>query len=152
MSGAVRSVSIMVRVAFLVFCGLGFAPMVYAEVPEVMIETVAMESASEPFEGQVAVASVIINRAMASNRPIEAICKAKYQFSAWNDPKWAFSWLSRHYDARTRSKALKAIETALISGNGAITHYHSLDVAPYWARGHKPAKVIGNHAFYDDVR
>ncbi|WP_414075941.1 cell wall hydrolase, partial [Staphylococcus aureus] len=56
-----------------------------------------MEAADQSVYGQYLVASVIVNRAKAGHKSLEAVCLARKQFSCWNSPKWAFSWLSRHY-------------------------------------------------------
>src|SRR3990167_6559133 len=125
-----------------------------AEVSEVIIQTIAMESADQPFEGQVAVASIIINRARRAGKSLEWVVLRPRQFSCWNSPKWAFSWLSRHYDSKARSTALKALEMAINAkeGHTRLTHYHTLDVMPYWAKGHKPALQIGRHLFYEGIK
>lgn len=31
---------------------------------------------------------------------------------------------------------------------GPATHYTRVSERPYWARGHRPVAIIGNHAFY----
>ena len=118
---------------------------------EIVLQTIAMESANQQAAGQVAVASVIINRARVSNRSMEAICRAPRQFSCWNDPKWASRWISRHFDSQTRLRALTALERARNAGNRHVTHYHTRDITPYWAKGHSPVIVEGNHAFYSDI-
>ena len=131
---------------------IGCEPAYPAEVSEVVLQTIAMESADQPFEGQVAVASVIINRARKAGKSLEWVVSRPKQFSCWNSQSWASRWLSRHFDSRTRSNALSALETALISGNRQVSHYHTRDILPYWAKGHKPALQIGRHLFYEGIK
>lgn len=131
----------------------GCAPCLASEL-EVVYKTIAMESANQPFEGQVAVAGVILERSRQSGKSLEAVCLAKKQFSCWNSRKWAFSWLSRNYDAKVRSKAIRALETAINASQAyrGVRHYHAKGVRPAWAKGHEPAFVIGEHLFYRGIK
>lgn len=125
-----------------------------AEANEIVYQTIAMEAAGESLEGQAMVARVIINRAKASNRSMEAICLAPKQFSCWNDRKWAKRWLSRHYDSNTRLRAVKAYQGAVIASTAYadVRHYHVKGISPRWARGRKPTLIIGQHVFYAGIR
>ena len=118
----------------------------WAEPSEVVLQTIAMESANQSDYGQYLVASVIVNRAHGGS--LERVCLARKQFSAWNDHKWAVSWLSRHYGVRERLRALKALEKALSAPKRGITNYHTTSIMPYWAKGRKAVIVEGSHAFY----
>lgn len=123
-------------------------------VPEIVLQTIALESASEPLEGQAMVARVIINRSRASNTSLEAVCLAPKQFSAWNDKKRAKRWLLRHFDSQTRSRAITAYQMAIIANEAysGIRHYHAKGCSPYWAKGKKPALTVGSHMFYEGIR
>ena len=120
--------------------------------PEVMVQTVAMESAGEPLEGQAMVARVILNRAKASVRSVEAVCKAPRQFSCWNDPKWASAWLRANYTPIVRLRALNAINKAYTMPASDVRHYHTKSIKPYWAKGKRPTLVIGRHCFYGGIK
>ena|SRR3990167_2278719 len=122
------------------------------EVNEIVLQTISMESANQPFSGQVAVASVIINRARKAGKSLEWVVLRPRQFSCWNDPKLARAWLDRHYTPIVRLRALKALNQAIVDGDRHIRHYHTLDVMPYWARGHEPALQIGRHLFYEGIK
>ena len=116
---------------------------------EVVLQTIAMESADQPALGQQRVAEVIINRAKLSGESLMAVCLKPKQFSAWNDRKWAVSWLSRHYDTRTRDNAIHALEMAENAQNRPlIDHYHRFDVHPSWAKRLKKVEGVGAHVFY----
>ena len=120
---------------------------------EVVLQTIAMESADQSAYGQFLVASVIVNRSRTSGKSLEQICLAKRQFSCWNSQKWAVSWLSRHYDTRTRDNALDALEQALIANNRPLVdHYHRFDVHPSWAKRLKRVERVGAHVFYSSKR
>lgn len=122
-----------------------------AEPSEIVLHTIAMESANQSDYGQYLVASVIVNRAKGSNTTLEKVCLAKRQFSCWNSHKWAFSWLSRHYGVSQEVRARKALEKALSAPMDGIRHYHTTSTMPYWAKGHKPVIIEGQHKFYNDI-
>jgi len=135
----------------------------YAEVKtgdlEVVYKTIAMESASEPLEWQVAVAGVILERSRGSRKSLEAVCLAPKQFSAWNTDskavRWRRAWLDRYYTPKARQNALKALNKAILEQskglNPGYTHYHNKDVRPYWSVGHKGV-LIGKHKFYKGIK
>lgn len=50
----------------------------------IAIETICYEAQTEPYEGQVAVASVIRNRMEKRNKTAEQVVKRKRHFSCWN--------------------------------------------------------------------
>lgn len=114
---------------------------------EIVYKTIAMESANQGLEGQIAVAQVIIERSNGSNKSLSAVCLARKQFSCWNDSKLARAWLDRHYDQKTRHGAVIALNEGFKRPSNGFTHYHALGVSPYWAKGHN-GKHIGNHVFY----
>lgn len=137
--------------AFLILMMVG--GMAYAEPSEIVLQTIAMESANQSARGQEAVAGVILERSRQSGKPLEAVCLAPRQFSCWNSPKEANRWLLRHYDSQTRGRAVKAYHEAKnrILAYRGIRHYHAKGVMPKWAKGHTPAFVIGEHLFYRGI-
>jgi len=134
---------------------------------DIAVKTVAMEASNQGEQGMYLVASVIVNRARAMTDDcldcigagmsyeksleysIEWVCKAPKQFSCWNSPKWAKAWLDKHYGAKTREKALSALNKALVEPAKGIDHYHTTAVKPYWAKGKTPTVKWGDHVFYD---
>lgn len=116
---------------------------------EIPAQTVALEAANQSSFGQYLVASVIVNRAKERGQTLDQVCLARKQFSAWNDPRWAKAWLARHYTQTTRHRARNALERAIREPFKEIDHYHTVNIMPYWAKGHKPIIVEGNHAFYN---
>lgn len=145
------------RIPLLIFMGLMLNScsqtpvLAQSAISEVVLQTIAMESANQSARGQQLVAHVIINRSMASNRSLEAVCKAHRQFSAWNDPKLARAWLASNYTNNVRQNAHKALEMAFKSSSyPTITHYHTKNVRPYWAKSMKVVVVEGEHIFYKE--
>ena len=113
------------------------------------IQTILLEAQGESLDGQIAVAEVIRNRAIAGSRTHESVCKAPRQFSAWNSPTEAFKRLKGASTGAfdRASKAWEASETSNLT-KGA-THYFNPSLArPKWARGMVKTAVIGQHVFY----
>lgn len=119
---------------------------------DIVLKTLAMEAASEGERGMELVAYTLINRAEARHTTMSTEALRYKQYSCWNDPSWARAWLARYYGVSTHHGAKKALKRAIIAPNRpAISHYHTLDSHPYWARGHKAAIVYGQHAFYEGI-
>lgn len=129
----------------------GNAWAISSEVPEVVLQTIAMEAASEPMAGQVLVARTIQNRARKAGITAEQAVLRPKQYSCWNDRKWASAWLRANYTPSVRLRALKAWEMAYSSPFKG-RHYHTKAVRPYWAAGKAPAYVVGQHIFYEGIR
>lgn len=135
---------------------LYFAPIASADNMEIVYQTIAMESASEP-SGQPFVALTIINRARTRGTSLETEAKRPFQYSAWNGGgKWAKAWLRSYYGVKTRQRAVNAYSEALALASKpqyqGIRHYHARGVHPAWAKGRRPLVVLGNHAFYEGIR
>ena len=138
-------------------CALLWCQSAFAKVPEVFIKTVAMESASQSSFGKFLVARVILNRARIKGKTVEAVCLAPYQFSCNNtDSKtraWRKAWLDRHYTPKVRQECLESINKAIVaSGYNRITHYHTLSVRPFWAKGKTASITEGKHKFYEGIK
>jgi len=114
-----------------------------------LVLCIYFESRSEPLEGQVAVAHVILNRVEKRNASVEDIVKAPYQFS----------WLNQGErkpiidDFTALLKCLNAVHQCLaerLDGKdlSGADHYHTTEVHPYWADAYKKVTQIGNHIFY----
>ena len=107
------------------------------------------EARSEPFQGQVAVAQVVLRR--AGFRP-SRVCKVVYK-------PHQFSWTAARPAVLDRAawvRAVRAAQVAMLWGHGApsrdysagATHYHTVDVCPRWSSGMVRMAVIGEHEFY----
>jgi N-acetylmuramoyl-L-alanine amidase len=112
--------------------------------------TILAEARGEGRDGMGAVAAVISQRAINRNLTPEQVCLQKWQFSCWNgksesdlahlykSPQAEFAlYLEKNIDRINRSKV-----------NFADHYYADYIKAPYWAKGKKPVKVIGQHKFH----
>ena len=114
--------------------------------------TVMGEAEGETYQGKVAVAAVIYNRARTPDwwgTTIIDACLTNYQFSVWNtsSPRRnkVGEWdLSNPLFRDSMRAAVEAIGTDPTNGSD---HYFAHDiVSPDWAEG-LTALVIGNHTF-----
>lgn len=129
---------------------MGSCRIAHAEVSEIVLQTIAMESAND-LEGMPYVASTLINRARKRHTSPQVEALRPKQYSCWNDRKWAKNWLQGHYDKTTRSNALKAYQDARNRNLGHYTHYHTANILPYWAVGQKGVRH-GKHIFYSNIK
>ena len=126
---------------------------------DIMAKTMWGESRNQDTSGQIAVASVIKNRAEArrwyGDTPKE-VCLKEWQFSCWNegDPnKEKMEQLSR-----TDPIYIKMLGIGFLVMSGKIkdntqnsTHYHTKAVKPKWSYNVQPVCEYGEHLFYNNV-
>lgn len=126
----------------------------WAEEPsEVVLQTIAMESASRP-EGMPYVAVTLINRARERGTTLEHEALRHKQYSCWNDAGWAKAWLAKHYTPSVRLGALKALKMGMVEAvkYPDMRHYHTVGTAPYWSKGHTPVLILGGHKWYEGIK
>lgn len=113
------------------------------------------EAASEPDQGQRAVAQVVLNRVAHPAYP-DTVCGVVYQGSERTTGcQFSFTCdgaLARKPSAFFWDRA-RRVATAALSGYvepsvGLATHYHTIQIYPYWAPSLNPIAVIGAHRFY----
>ena len=128
---------------------------------DVMARTLWGEARSEGQQGMEALASVILNRANHAKREgsfwwgntIIQVCQKPYQFSCWNksDPNFkkltAVTTDDMHFATALRV-ARRAVLGMVKDKTGGATHYHTIDILPFWAKNQKPTTRIGRHIFY----
>jgi len=121
--------------------------------------TVYGEARGEPYEGQVAVAQVVRNRALANNTYPATECLRPYQFSCWNknDPNYPILQAVLRGKRDIPSIFYRIADNVL---NGRVlldevdgaryymtkSLYYS-NKRPSWANKLKVAAEIGNHVF-----
>ena len=117
------------------------------------------EARSESQLGQLAVATVILNRVKASNSS-SSICRVVYKgASHLNACQFSFACDGKSDlvdDARAWETALEITNLALVkkAKNGRMhaiataTHYHADYVDPYWSKSLNRLTKIGRHIFY----
>lgn len=120
-----------------------------------LTQTVYYEAASEPDEGQRAVAQVVLNRVRHPAFP-NTVCGVVYQgservtgcqFSFTCDGSLA-RIPSRGGWARAEGVARDALAGRVAAVVGNATHYHANYVVPYWAPTLDKAATVGAHIFY----
>ncbi len=133
---------------------------VAGDVSQAEIECLALniywEARSEPREGQLAVASVTLNRVLDPAYP-NSICEVVYQgdpsrfgqcqFSWWCDgrsdvPKEAKAW------ERSLERAIVALKGQGLDPSGGALFYHHHAVQPYWSSKKQLIARIGQHLYY----
>lgn len=113
------------------------------------------ESAIEPIDGQRAVAQVVLNRARHPAYP-NTVCGVVFQGSERSTGcQFTFTCdgsLLRTPSlsgwARARRIAAAALAGSVYAPVGHATHYHTVNVLPYWASSLIKSAVIGAHIFY----
>lgn len=128
---------------------------------DVMARTLWGEARSEGQQGMEAVAMVILNRASVAKRKsgfwwgntIIQVCQKPFQFSCWNKSDPNFKKLTAvttddiHFATALRVSR-RAVLGMVKDKTGGATHYHTIDILPFWAKGQKPTARIGRHIFY----
>lgn len=113
------------------------------------------EARGEPVEGQLAVGQVAINRVESPRWPDDmcAVANQRKQFSYTHDglsdnPE---RHINNSRDAEALVVARKIATELLVEGKRlglTSTHYHTVDVSPYWSRTYPLDGRIGRHLFY----
>lgn len=113
------------------------------------------EAASEPDAGQRAVAQVVLNRVAHPNYP-NTVCGVVFQgserttgcqFSFTCDGSLARKPARQFWD-RADKVARAALAGAVYAPVGLATHYHTVQIHPYWADSLATVGTIGAHRFY----
>ena len=120
-----------------------------------MTKAIYYEAASESDAGQRAVAQVVLNRVAHPAYP-NTVCGVVFQGSQ-RSTGCQFSFTcdgslarqpSRRFWERARTVANKAIAGAVYRPVGLATHYHTVQIHPYWADSLDHVGTIGAHRFY----
>lgn len=120
-----------------------------------LTQAVYYEAASEPDEGQRAVAQVVLNRVRHPAFP-NTVCGVVYQGSERvTGCQFSFTCdgsLARRPSlggwARAERIARDALGGRVAAAVGNATHYHANYVVPYWAPTLDKAATVGAHIFY----
>ena len=118
---------------------------------KIVAATILAEARGEGHGGMYAVAAVIAQRAFERKRTPKEICLQPYQFSCWNGKRLKdLEHLLKVPQADYALALAKNIKLLSRDYVGFANHYHAtwMKKKPYWAKGKKPVKVIGQHAFY----
>jgi spore germination cell wall hydrolase CwlJ-like protein len=120
-----------------------------------LTQAVYYEAASEPLDGQRAVAQVVLNRVRHPAYP-KSVCGVVYQGSQ-RSTGCQFTFTCDGSLARTPNAGLwrqaRQVAEAALAGKvfkpvGWATHYHTNWVVPYWSSSLVKAALVGTHIFY----
>ena len=124
---------------------------------DTLARTVWAEARGESYEGQKAVAHVVINRWKADegqfskDDTIATACLRHSQFSCWNaaDPNFE-EMQTIGFGARAFRIAMRAALEAFDGPDPTegAKHYHTAGVSPEWSKRREPVVVIGKHYFF----
>ena len=135
----------------------------YNKQVECLAKNIYWESASESYEGKLAVAQVTLNRVNSGKFPSD-ICSVVYQKTVNREDKTVcqFSWTCLFNGKKVRDKyeweqslmiAKRALTEPILHDIIAQTnalYYHAVYVTPGWPKA-KVVKRIGNHIFYSTI-
>jgi spore germination cell wall hydrolase CwlJ-like protein len=117
---------------------------------ECLANAVYFEARSEPIEGQLAVAEVVLNRAASGRYPTDlcSVITQKAQFSFIQRGK--FPRANRDSQAWKKAVAIAAIARQKLAGNlpAGVLWYHATYVSPSWGKRLTRQTQIGLHIFY----
>lgn len=108
-----------------------------------LAKVISAEARGEPYEGQVAVGAVVLNRVASPSFP-NSVSGVVYQagaFSAVTDSNWS---------AAVTSSAKSAAQDAINGWDptgGALYYYNPAKTSNQWIRTRPVVKTIGNHVF-----
>lgn len=131
---------------------------------DTLARTVWGEARGESVRGKEAVAATVINRvALARSRgghwwgnTVAQVCRTPWQYSCWNenDPNraklLAVNRQDRNFETCLRI-ARRAVRGRLQDPTDGATHYHHIDLNPWWSLGAIPCAEIGHHLFYRNI-
>jgi spore germination cell wall hydrolase CwlJ-like protein len=117
---------------------------------ECLANAVYFEARSEPIEGQLAVAEVVLNRAASGRYPTDlcAVITQKAQFSFIQ--RGRFPRADRGSEAWKKAVAIASIARQKLAGNlpSSVLWYHATYVSPKWGKRLTKQTQIGLHIFY----
>lgn len=118
------------------------------------------EARGESFAGKLAVGLVTMNRVASPHHP-DDVCGVVHEGKYWNNipikNKCQFSWwCDGKSDKPTDEKAwsesldiaMRLLSEKPLDFTDGATHYHSIQVEPYWADTMRVTMRIDNHIFY----
>lgn len=127
---------------------------------ELIADTVFLEASGEGYEGQLAVAYVIMNRVRKRRRTPQQIILQPYQFSCWNDDY--ITMANQRLDRATKTIYVQCMKAACCAffrlaedPTMGADHYLNQSVVmntqgklPSWVFKLQYTTQIGNHWFY----
>ena len=123
---------------------------------ECLTQAVYYEARSEPHDGQVAVAQVVLNRTRQPGRP-GSICQVVFQGAPRPGCQFSFACEGDRQAGPVQIRLwqqCQSVAQAVLAGQArgdlAATHYHADYVQPSWASQMQRLGQIGRHIFFAD--
>ena len=151
-------------ILLLVFQTTGARPQSYIKDVTCLVEALYFESRGESFSGQLAVATVILNRVNHPRFP-NNICSVVHEGKYWEGHpvkyRCSFSYYCDgkpekmyDYDALASSEdvAFFVMQGGRLEGLSTSLHYHATYVNPTWNKDFKKLLQIDNHIFYGEKK
>jgi N-acetylmuramoyl-L-alanine amidase len=115
---------------------------------ETLKKTIYLEARGESREGQIAVACVIINRAIKWGMSIHDVCMQRYQFECWNDGMDTTIRDHRAY-ASIDEWLPRVLDGSIPDNTYGSDHYNNpAKENASWVHNVNRTVKIGNHQFY----
>lgn len=123
---------------------------------EILAKTIWGEARNQHYEGQQAVANVIMNRVKLNGwrgGDVRSVCLKPFQFSCWNKSDPNRPKIMEVTDADPIYKQCLDIAGAAIAGTlpdiiGGSDSYQVIGSGAYWAKGLTPVAIVIDHEFY----
>jgi hypothetical protein len=119
-----------------------------------LTQAVYYEARSESERGQAAVAQVVMNRLGNPNFP-KTVCGVVFQGARHPGCQFSFACdgsMRQSIEAAAWDRARRIAEQTLagvrVAAIGPATHYHTVDVDPYWGASMLRVAQVGLHIFY----
>lgn len=125
---------------------------------ELLAALVIAESGGHGRKGMAAVYEVVFERASRRETTCYAEATRAKQFSCLNGVKPAklVRKMRKHSEYKwVHDELLKWVPITSHTGlhpGARCTHYHAVNVTPYWAKGVKPAFTFGGHHWYNNIK
>ena len=136
---------------------------VLTENERIVALTILGEARGEGKQGMFAVGCVVQRRCWERKKTPLEICRQRKQFSIWNgvdsqgnyrckrESELYYLWDSKE-KMYARDLARQVCRDWMLivikDTTGGANHYCNIKSNPYWIKGKKPTKIIGNHKFY----
>lgn len=109
--------------------------------------TIWAEARGESYQGKVAVATVIYNRAMERRLTYQEVCKQRLQFSCWNGKK-SVTYPVKNKMFKQCLEISKQLHSGMFNPTSNWNHYYNPSLCnPSWGTKMYNVKIIGNHRF-----
>jgi len=123
---------------------------IMAHETQCMTEVIYREAPDEPYEGKLAVGTVVMNRVRMKSFP-KTICEVIYQKGQFSWTRFKLHKPDPKLYAKARQVALEILSGKRLATIRNAVYFHTISTNPNWDHV-RLIQQIGNHAFYVAVR